>query len=44
MENAPKDSKKKSAIEKSIDDIKAGRVYGPYNSAKEMFASMGIDV
>lgn len=36
-------AKKKNDIEKAMDDVKAGRVYGPYDSAKELFQSMGID-
>ena len=36
--------KKKTGLEKAMDDIKHGRVYGPYDSVDEMFKSMGIHV
>lgn len=36
--------KKKTGLEEAMDDIKHGRVYGPYDSVDEMFKSMGIHV
>lgn len=34
--------KKKTGIGEAIDDIKQGRVYGPYTNAKEMLKDMGV--
>ena len=36
--------KKKTGLEEAMDDIKHGRVYGPYDSVDEMFKSMGVHV
>lgn len=36
--------KKKTGLEEAMDDIKHGRVYGPYDSIDEMFKSMGVHV
>lgn len=36
--------KKKTGLEEALDDIKHGRVYGPYDSVDEMFKSMGVHV
>ena len=33
---------KKTGIEEAIDDIKQGRVYGPYTNAEEMLKDMGV--
>jgi hypothetical protein len=34
--------KKKTGIEEALDDIKQGRIYGPYTNAEEMFKAMGV--
>lgn len=36
--------KKKTGLEEAMDDIKHGRVHGPYDSVDEMFKSMGVHV
>lgn len=36
--------KKKTGLEEAMNDIKHGRVYGPYDSVDEMFKSMGVHV
>lgn len=37
-------NRKKTGLEEAMDDIKHGRVYGPYDSVDEMFKSMGVHV
>lgn len=36
--------KKKSGMEEAMDDIKHGRVYGPFDSADDLLKSCGVNV
>lgn len=36
--------RKKTGMEEALEDIKAGRVSGPYSSTDELFKSLGIHV
>ena len=36
--------KKKSGLEEGLDDIKHGRVYGPFDSVDDLLKSCGVNV
>ncbi len=36
--------RKKTGMEEALEDIKAGKVSGPYSSTDELFNSLGIHV
>lgn len=39
----PDSAKLKSGLEEAMDDIKHGRVYGPFDSVDALLKSCGID-
>lgn len=36
--------RKKTGLDEALEDIKAGRGYGPFDNTEDLFKALGIDI